>query len=345
MKKSRKLAFVLTLALVFSCFGSITSFAFDTGYNSATEYTNTVTAYLSSYTQVDWYKFTLTQDDVSTYCDITLRVPDSCVYNFDVWYRSGDSGQPSIVTNETLVGQSRNRYKNLLLSQAGTYFVRVYSQNGTASAVNSYRLSISYRKNMTCEFMYATTLTTGGNSDWAGCADILGNHTYNTIIKNSETNRNYKNAYVFIKSNYTSDKASNYDGKLNATPEQTAIATDYVYSGSLMTEPKFEVISDKEYSIEELMYYLNVLNEPIIFYLQSEDYPGLSAYKRYVILKSVNIGLNRIEYYDPQYGVTQTVNYEDFLSTGIEGDDTNSVYTRISILNSNLPSPVQAIYD
>ena len=74
MKKSRKLAFVLTLALVFSCFGSITSFALDNGYRGAMEYTGRVTDYLSSATETEWYQFTLTADDVATpYRNLSLN--------------------------------------------------------------------------------------------------------------------------------------------------------------------------------------------------------------------------------------------------------------------------------
>ena len=348
MKKSRKLAFVLTLALVFSCFGSITSFALDNGYRGAMEYTGRVTDYLSSATETEWYQFTLTADDVATPYSVSLKSSGSCIYSFDFWYRSGTSGLPSVVSNEVTGTRSGDtRTMSGVLTEPGTYFVRVYFLSGTVSTLNTYRLTINHNKTSTIDFFYNSTPETE-KGDWAACADLLGNYTYNSIIKDSATNRNYKNAYSFVTSNYTSDAESGYASPIRRnTFDNTVIAANYVYSGSLMTKPKFKLETNKIYSIEELMYYLYELDQPIIFCMSSAEFPNSSTFRRYVMLEGVNIGSGFIRYYDPASGGSTYLEYSEFLTDGFpcEDDGTSIKFTGTSIVNTNLPRPVQPIYN
>ena len=347
MKKSRKLAFVLTLALVFSCFGSITSFAFDNGFRGATEYTGKVTDYLSSATETEWYQFTLTADDVATPYSVSLKSSGSCRYSFDLWYRSGSSGRPSVVSNEVTVTRSGDtRTMSGVLTEPGTYFVRVYFLSGTVSTLNTYRLIIKHDRDETRGFIYdyGTSFPPATYADWAVCADILGNYTFGTTIKDFATNRNYKNAGAFIISNYTSDSEGSYENTVKATPEQVATAANYVYSGGLMTKPKFKLETNKKYTVEEIMYYVYELDEPMIFYAQNEivDMPEL---KRYIVLDSINIGQDTMRYIDPYTGMYSTISYSGFITNGIQAGSSYYVYSGTNIVNTNMPRPVQPAYN
>lgn len=345
MKKSRKLAFVLTLALVFSCFGSITSFAFDNGYKWATEYTTTVDDYLSSATETAWYEFTLTADEVPTPYSVSLKTSGSCIYNFELWYRSGSSGRPSAVSNETIVARNGSRNMSGVLTEPGTYFVKVYFQSGTVSTLNTYRLKITYGKNSTINFIYDSSLPKDAGGDWVICADIMGNYTYNSIIKNTSTNRTFENAYTFVDTNYSSDSAGGYSDEIKGTPEQTAIAANYIYSGGLMSKPKFIAETNKVYSLTELMNKLYYLDEPVIFYSNHKDSNGEITDERYVILSGVSIGQKTLEFYNPSTGKYVTMSYDTFTSTGYKVSSKDMKYTGTNIVNSGLSRPVQAIYN
>ena len=58
-------------------------------------------------------------------------------------------------------------------------------------------------------------------------------------------------------SNYTTDNQSTTTSENKGTPEQTAIAADYIYSGDLLLTPKFKVENNKIYEIHELMEYIH----------------------------------------------------------------------------------------
>lgn len=77
----KRLSLITVFAIIITCFGNM-ALAFDNGYKDATEYTTSVTDYITSESQVDWYKFTLTADQVPAPYSITLVVPDDCLYNF-----------------------------------------------------------------------------------------------------------------------------------------------------------------------------------------------------------------------------------------------------------------------
>lgn len=346
MKKFKKAAaFISTLALAISCL-SCTVFAFDNGYNHATEYTgSTLSNCITSATQTDWYKFTLASDEVPTNCTLTLTIPDNCVYNLDLRYREGSSGRPKVIANESTVSKTRRRTIRKVLTEPGTYFVRVYSQNGTKDTLDSYSLKISYGKNTSRMLTFTTTnLAQVGLEDWAVCAQLLGNYTLTNNFPGITTTRNYKNASVFVKTNYESDNLADYSSEKKATPEQTAIAADYFYSGDLMINPRFKAETNKIYSMAELMNYVGVLNEPVIFYLEHPQ-SSLKAYKKYVILKDINIGANTITYYNPSSNATETVDYDDFLTNGFEYAEEQVVYSGTNIVNTNSYEQFQAIYN
>lgn len=349
MSKSikRRISVLLSSVLIISCFSSITVFAFDKGYKNAATYTSAVTEYITSDSQSDWYKFTLTADEVPTAYSITLKIPDDCVYNFDLRYLSASADQserPKIISSETIVSGSRNRRMSGVFTEAGTYFVRVYSQNGTTSSMDSYNLRVSYNKNGTYAFSYDNNLPTGETTDWSICADIIGDYTFDHLIKYSTNNRTYQNAYTFIDTNYESDSKNGYSTSLKASPNQTAIAADYVFSGDLMLNPKFKVETNKIYEIEELMYYLWGLSEPIIFYLENTAIP-YDAFKKYVILEDVNIGENTISYYNPSDGSETTVDYDEFLTNGFTYSGVPVAYNGTNIIDANAVRKYQPIYD
>lgn len=349
MSKStkRKLSFVMAFALIISCFGSITSFAFDEGHYYADTYTGAVTSYITSASQTDWYQFTLTAEEVPTAYSITLKIPSSCVYNFDLRHRAtgeDEDVRPMIVSNETLVTGSRNRTMHGVLTEPGTYFVRVYSQNGTTSSMDNYKLTVSYDKDGTYGFMYDNNLPTGETTDWSICADMLGQYTFDRIIKYATNNRNYQNAYTFISTNYDSDSQSGYGTALKATPAQTSIAADYIFSGDLMSKPKFKVENNKIYEIEELMYYVWDLSQPVIFYLENSAIP-YDAFKKYVILEDANIGENTITYYNPSDGSRTTVDYDEFLTDGFTYSGVPVTYSGTNIVDANNVRAVQPIYN
>lgn len=349
MSKSikRRLSFIMAFAVIISCLGSVTSFAFDNGYDYATTYSSAVTEYITSASQTDWYQFTLTADEVPTAYSITLKIPDDCVYNFDLRHLATDADEgarPTIISNETIVSAARNRRMSGVFTEAGTYFVRVYSQNGTTSSLDNYKLTISYNKNGTYGFLYDNDLPTGETTDWSICADMLGSYTFDRIIKYATNDRTYQNAYTFVSTNYDSDSQSGYGTALKATPAQTAIAADYIFSGDLMSNPKFKVETNKIYEIEELMYYLWDLSEPIIFYLENTAIP-YDAFKKYVILEEVNIGENTITYYNPSDGSETTVDYDEFLTDGFTYSGVPVTYSGTNIIDANSLRAVQPIYN
>ena len=94
----------------------------------------------------------------------------------------------------------------------------------------------------------------------------------------------------------------------------------------------------------ELMNYVGVLNEPVIFYLEHPQ-SSLKAYKKYVILKDINIGANTITYYNPSSNATETVDYDDFLTNGFEYAEEQVVYSGTNIVNTNSYEQFQAIYN
>lgn len=342
-----KIAAILTAAITVTSFGTMNAFAFDVGYRSATEYVAKVDEYIESPTQNDWYKFTVTAEQIPTSYTITLGIPSSCVYNFDLRYQDSSSSRPIVVSNETIVSSTRKRTMRGIITEAGTYYVRIYSQNGTTSAMDSYNLSISYEnKNKSCTYGYdVKNYPIAESTDWTVCADILGNYTLESQIHAISCDRNYKNAYTFISTNYDSDDESGYATAVKATPEQTAIAASYVYSGDVMRNPKFTVENDKIYTIDELMYYLWDLDQPIIFYLTSPTMPTFDLLKKYVILRDVNIGRNTITYYNPSSGNKETMDYDEFLSDGFLYSGLQVTYSGTNILNSNARRRIQAIYN
>lgn len=335
----------IIVAIINLC--SINVFAFTSGYNGATELSGNINGYITSSTQNDWYKFTVTSDQVPTAYSVTLRIPAECVYNFDLRYREANStSRPAVISNETIVTGSRSRVMRGVFTTPGTYFIRIYSQNGTTSNLESYRISKSFNKDATYTLSYATTLPSAETADWSICADIAGNYIFNNIITNSSTNRNYKNAYTFVVSDYTSDNQDDYTNNDKATPEETAIAADYIYAGDVLQKNKFEVENNKIYSIEELMQYVWEYSQPIIFYLDNEQYSSiLPAFKKYVILEELNIGENTITYYYPSSGNRVTVDYDDFIRDGIMYTTIPLTYKGTNIVQRNYKTEVQAIYD
>ena len=120
-KINKKVSFVMVFVLVFTCLSSVTSLAFDNGYRYASEYTGVVNGYIDSASQIDWYQFTVTENEVPAAYSIILKIPDECVYNFDLRYRESDSTErPVVVSNETIVTGSRRRTMYGVFTQAGT---------------------------------------------------------------------------------------------------------------------------------------------------------------------------------------------------------------------------------
>ena len=339
----KRLSLITVFAIIITCFGNM-ALAFDNGYKDATEYTTSVTDYITSESQVDWYKFTLSADQVPAPYSITLVVPDDCLYNFDLRYRSGSTGRPSVLSNTTITNSARRKIMKGVFNEAGTYFVRIYSQNGTYSSANSYKLTVSHNKNGTRTFAHNKDFPQAESTDWCVCADILGNYTFEYMFQSAVTGRNYENAYAFITSDYASDSPNGFSGGVKATPEQMAIAADYIYSGDLMLNPRFKVETDKIYEIEELMNYLWGFNQPVVFYLAPPTI-AFDGLKKYVILEDVNIGRNTISYFNPSSKNEETVDYDDFLLNGFVYGGVNVLYNGTNILNSNTPSRIQIYYN
>lgn len=341
----RILTACLALTCMITCLGTTTTLAFDNGYKSADEYTSQVTSTMTSETQVDWYKFTITEDEVPTEYDISLKIPSDGVYNFDLRYAEDSASRPKVVSNETIVSGTRKRMMSGVFYNPGVYYVRVYVQNGLSD--ETYRLSVSYEKNISYSLTLPKISNKEDHADWSVCAEILGKYTFDNYIKYATNDRTYLNAYTFINSNYESDSKAGSTTELKATPEQTAIAADYIFSGDLMTNPKFMVENDKIYTIDELMYSIAALKRPIIFYCENEQAVefGFDAYKRYVILRAVNIGENTITYFNPADNGEETVSYTEFLANGVYLSNKSMPYTGTNIVEVNVPRPVQAIYD
>ena len=150
--------------------------------------------------------------------------------------------------------------------------------------------------------------------------------------------------------NYEFDDEEYYASEDRGTPEQTAAAANYIYSGDVMANPKFEVENNKIYTIEELMQFLAQYDQPVIFYLDNVDYitmlPDVAGtFKRYVILEKVNIGHNSITYYYPDTNDRVTVNYDDFLLNGIKYGNIKLTYKGTNILERNYRTALQPVYN
>ena len=324
---------------------NLTSLAFVNGYKTAEEYTAQTNGYIETANQNDWYKFTLTEDEVPTTYSVSLKIPSSCVYNFDLRYRTANSNErPKIISNETHVNGSRNRRMSGVLTDPGTYYVRIFSQNGTVSTSDNYKIMISYGKNRTNSLGFIGDFPVGVSTDWCICADMMGNHLLEKNLYNFSSNRNYKNASVFIESNYESDDASEYTANKKGTPEETAIATNYIYSGDILLNPKVGVETNKIYTISELANFIWEYDDPIIFFLENPQI-NLGYYKKYIILDAINIGENTITYYYPQSGNKVTVDYNDFLLNGINVDGVELTYSGTNIVNLHSPRRPQVIYN
>lgn len=350
-KAIRKLTLIAAVAAISTVICGISASAFVEGYENATELTSSVTASITRDGQNDWYQFTLTADQVPTPYSLNLKIPTGCVYNFDLRYREADSEErPTVVSNETFVTGARNRTMYGVFTQPGTYFVRVYSQDGNYSGIDTYKITKSYNKTTTYSMSYGNDMQQLEVNDWVSCADILGNFTYNKRFKKSSSGRNYKNAYAFVMTNYEFDDEEYYASEDRGTPEQTAAAANYIYSGDVMANPKFEVENNKIYTIEELMQFLAQYDQPVIFYLDNVDYitmlPDVAGtFKRYVILEKVNIGHNSITYYYPDTNDRVTVNYDDFLLNGIKYGNIKLTYKGTNILERNYRTALQPVYN
>ncbi len=349
-KAIRKLTLIAAVAAISTVICGISASAFVEGYENATELTSSVTASITRDGQNDWYQFTLTADQVPTPYSLTLKIPTGCVYNFDLRYREADSEErPTVVSNETFVTGTRNRIMYGVITQPGTYFVRIYSQDGNYSGIDTYKITKNINRTTPVTLSFGNNLPeTTDRVDWAVCADILGNFTYNRRFKNSSTGRNYKNAYVFIHSNQTSDDVSEYDARQKANPTQLAKAADYIYAGDVLTNPKFEVETNKIYTIEELARFVYEYNQPVVFYVDCEGQGA--SYRRYVILEAVSVGRNTIKYYTPDTGSRVTVNYDDFLQNGFLFDDGDgieyrSTYKGTNILERSYRTAIQPVYN
>lgn len=344
----KRLALVLTTTMLLTLFMGINATAFVSGYTEAVAYTGAVTGYITSTSQNDWYYFTVTESQLPAPYSIILRIPDGCVYNFDFRYRASNStGRPSIISNETIVTGSRNRTMGGVITEPGTYFVRVYPQDGVTSSTYSYRLSIGYNNTTTYGFsLNSDSLVKGETDDWAICAEILGKYTFDKTIKYGTNTRNYKRAYDFVMSNYTTDNQSTTTSENKGTPEQTAIAADYIYSGDLLLTPKFKVENNKIYEIHELMEYVCKYNRPVIFYLENPQWGSqIPTFRKYIILSDVNIAENTISYFNPSSESTITVDYDEFLLNGMTYSSMPHTYAGTNIIESNYDRPFQAIYD
>ena len=344
MKKPKIVASILATTVITSVFCNMTSFAFDTSYRSATDLNSSIEEYMYDSSQVDWYKFTVTENEIPAPYTVTLVVPNNCMYNFDLRYRSLNSTErPSVFSNETYVGSNRRRRMSGVLTQAGEYFVRVYSQNGSYDQAYPYRIMKSYHKDL----MYNLVMPTDGlpqssSTDWAICADVVGTYVYNNNIKYYSSGRNYKKAYTFVNTNYTSEAESGYGTAKKATPEETAVAVNYIYSGDLMINPKFKAETNKIYEIEDLARYVWEYDEPMIFYLKNMQY---DIYKTYIILDGINIGENTLKYYDVEAGDYAFVDYDDFLLDGLIKAGLPIEYTGTNIVTSDYKRIAQPVYN
>lgn len=347
----KRISLTLIMAIAVSCFCGINAFAFVNGYNSATELgTSAITAYLESASQNDWYKFTLTEAEVPVGCGINLNQASSCIYNFDLRYREASSrNRPAIVSNETIASGSGQKQMRLILTKPGTYFVRVYSQNGTYSNTNSYRIKNNLYTNSNMTLTLGTSFPSATLADWSVCAGFAGNVMYNNMFKSSTSSRNYKNAYTFIKSNYTSDSESDYDNTEKATPEQVAIAADYIYGGDILENPRFEVATNEIYTIAEIAKFVWQYEQPVILYIDNDQVSSieyLKSLRKYVIISEVNLPQNTITYYNCDSGADVIVDYDDFLTNGIDyGDNMVTRFRGTSIVPANYRQRIQAAYN
>lgn len=346
----KRISLTLIMAIAVSCFCGINAFAFVNGYNSATELgSSAITAYLESASQNDWYKFTLTEAEVPTGCRITLRVPTNCVYNFDLRYREASTrNRPLIISNETFVSASGQRQMNRVLTAPGTYFIRVYSQNGTFSNTNSYRINKAALKNDSYDMSFGLNPPENSDIDWAICADFAGNYLYKQTFNSATTSRNYNNAGAFVVTNHTSDNASDFTTNTKVTPAEVADAANYIYSGDALENPRFEVQTGNVLTIVDITKYLLEYNQPVILFLDNQDYPGTpleEMSRRYRIIESVNIGENTITYYNFLNQGSVTVDYDDFLIDGIEISSFSSTYRGTHIVPAAYRNKIQPAYN
>ena len=344
---SKIFSFMITSILLIPVFGGNSSFAFDNNYTTATVLGSSATGYITISDASDWYKFTLNNTQVPTAYSINLRIPDECVYNFDFRYQAENSNdRPSIISNETLISATRTRSMRGILTEAGTYYIRVFSQDGSTSSSEEYRLSTTHSRNLGQSITYYSTPPMMDNTDWCACADLVGNYLYGKRFLNGASTRNYQNAYTFIMSDYTSDSQSGFTNENKATPEQTAKAADYIYSGDILLTPKFEVETNTIYAIEELSQYLWQYGHPVIFYLENEELISITrAFSKYVALNNVNIGENTIRYYNSTSGGNVTVDYDDFLLDGMNMSGIALSYTGTNIVPSNYKTQYQPAYN
>ena len=340
-----KIAAILTAAITVTSFGTMNAFAFVSGYKSATEYTGTVSEYIESPTQNDWYRIDVTEDELPCEFSVRLSVPANCMYNFELSRADlGTRNRPEIISNETLVASTRRRYMNKVLTETGIYYVRVYSQNGTTANLDAYELKITKKISGKKSFSYDASSGVAIAGDWSICADMLGNYMYNKTFYGNTSSRNYKNAYVFITSDMSSDSVGLYEDTYQATPEETALAADYIYSGYKMATPKFVAKTDVIWEFADMLRYVHEYDEPIIIYM-AEDDTIPRAQKKYVILKGVKIDTGEIIYYDPVRQEDVVAECESFFSQGIRSTYGYIPYTGTNIVVNDYKSDKQRVYN
>lgn len=315
--------------------------AYNDGYTSATTLTSNVevtTDKITSATTEKWYKFTCTTADSAVV--ITLKnTPSLNAYDFDLRYQADSTERPKVLKKgtEAFAEDSVNhRQMTLVLPYTtGTYYIKVYSLNGTTSNTP---YSIEYTVDLPSHTANFTRIT-GSTRDWSTCAEMLAKDLYKKTVSTVLPDRDEADASVFA-------RFGSLDGTANARrqqPDKVISAAEYIYSDDYMVNSPFELQNNVILSLRQMFNMIFINNRTAILCLNERDPDSGEVYDEidyYVMLQTPRINdsmdggqnIGVLEVYDPLLGYKVNVPYHEFLLNGYSEYDYAAIYTGTNIV-------------
>lgn len=281
---------------------------------------------LTSATDEHWYKFTTTEAN-SAYTLQVYNTPTAGAYRFELRYQDSTSTRPIIINNSGALTSSDRWTMQGVLTDAGTYYVRVYSATGEYSS-SAYTFSVSISTNMHLSYQYLPSVNVPESRDWAACAEMVGKYYY---YKNcgAYPNRTYKNAMKFILSGGTKENGLKSDEETNMDKpvlDDVVTAVNYVYSGDYMSNPMF-VADYSMYTVPDFMakvWQLSKIDitDHVIIKTNHKNHPTDETVSKYYVVIGAHVvddpandDIGQIKVMD-SYGSQLEIDYFDLINTG-----------------------------
>lgn len=327
--KRMRIAAILLLTALFA--GPFDVAAVNNMYTLATEITGSyVDGYITSATQENWYKFTVSQVPAGFSVQLS-SMPAGNPYSFEFRYQQTAGTRPVILNNEPkLNATATTKRVSGVLENAGTYYIRVFSLTGVYDSLDSYRLSVSTGRD-TYELTLDDLSTNVERLDWAAASEVAGKYAFKRMFYQGIINRTYVNAAKFVQTSGAEDSTSPAPTNVRRGMSDTVTAVNYIYSGDFMTVPKFAE-SNTVYTTVDFLKMIWKNDRSMILYQEEIANPTSPLHAHYVVLKGANLNYDTITLYDPWDRESIEVDYVDYITNGYFQDGYETKYTGKSII-------------